>query len=92
MADSVCVIPNDFEKRGRKSGYGVVDWGTVTKIEDEVGTFGHEQFKAQMAAQVPLGRIGTVNEIAKAVLFLATDDSSFMTGAALIVDGGGSAD
>jgi len=43
-------------------------------------------------ANRPLGRIGTVNEIAKAVLFLATDDSSFMTGAALIVDGGGSAD
>jgi len=43
-------------------------------------------------ANHPLGRIGTVDEIAKAVLFLATDDSSFMTGAALIVDGGGTAD
>jgi len=43
-------------------------------------------------ANRPLGRIGTVDEIAKAVLFLATDDSSFMTGAALIVDGGGTAD
>jgi NAD(P)-dependent dehydrogenase (short-subunit alcohol dehydrogenase family) len=43
-------------------------------------------------ANRPLGRIGTVDEIAEAALFLASEDSSFMTGAALVVDGGGTAD
>ena len=39
-------------------------------------------------ARMPLGRIGRPEEIAKAVLYLAGDDSSFMTGEEVIVDGG----
>lgn len=36
----------------------------------------------------PLGRMGTVDEISKAALFLASDDSRFVTGIELFVDGG----
>jgi NAD(P)-dependent dehydrogenase (short-subunit alcohol dehydrogenase family) len=43
---------------------------------------------AGAAARVPLGRQGTYDEVAKAVLFLAGPDASYITGAALVVDGG----
>jgi NAD(P)-dependent dehydrogenase (short-subunit alcohol dehydrogenase family) len=47
-----------------------------------------QQFKASLAASVPMGRLGESDEIAKAAVFLASDDSSFVTGIELFVDGG----
>jgi NAD(P)-dependent dehydrogenase (short-subunit alcohol dehydrogenase family) len=47
-----------------------------------------EQTKAQTAATAPLGRVGTPDEIAKVVVFLGSDDSSYITGIELFVDGG----
>jgi NAD(P)-dependent dehydrogenase (short-subunit alcohol dehydrogenase family) len=41
-----------------------------------------------ISTSVPLGRLGTPDEIAKAVVFLASEDSSFITGIELFVDGG----
>jgi 3alpha(or 20beta)-hydroxysteroid dehydrogenase len=38
--------------------------------------------------RVPLGRMGTVDEIVAAVLFLASDDASYITGSELVIDGG----
>jgi NAD(P)-dependent dehydrogenase (short-subunit alcohol dehydrogenase family) len=46
------------------------------------------EIKAQFAATVPLNRLGRADEIAAAALFLASDDSSFVAGAELSVDGG----
>jgi NAD(P)-dependent dehydrogenase (short-subunit alcohol dehydrogenase family) len=47
-----------------------------------------EQIKSSLAGQVPLGRMGEADEIAKVAVFLASDDSSFITGIELFVDGG----
>ena len=44
-----------------------------------------------IAVDTPMNRIGEVGEIAPAVLFLASDEASFMTGATMIVDGGATA-
>ena len=47
-----------------------------------------QQRKKMISTMVPLGRFGTPDEIAKAVVFLASDDSSYITGTELFVDGG----
>jgi NAD(P)-dependent dehydrogenase (short-subunit alcohol dehydrogenase family) len=47
-----------------------------------------QEFIDSQASNIPLGRVGTPDEIAKAVVFLACDDSSFVNGIELFVDGG----
>jgi len=47
-----------------------------------------EEKKQRRFVHIPMGRLGQADELAKGALFLASDDSSFMTGASLIIDGG----
>jgi NAD(P)-dependent dehydrogenase (short-subunit alcohol dehydrogenase family) len=47
-----------------------------------------EEKRQRRFVHIPMGRLGQAEELAKAALFLASDDSSFMTGASMIVDGG----
>jgi NAD(P)-dependent dehydrogenase (short-subunit alcohol dehydrogenase family) len=51
------------------------------------GPAGQDRLKS-IGTTVPLGRLGLPDEIAKAAVFLASDDSSFVTGTELFVDGG----
>src|SRR5947209_4680815 len=47
-----------------------------------------EPARQQTLNRIPIGRMGTATHIAKSIVFLASDDSGFMTGAGLVVDGG----
>ena len=58
-------------------------FNSIAQTEEEI-----KQIKANLVAAVPMGRMGAPDEIAKAVSFLASDDSSYITGIELFVDGG----
>jgi 3-oxoacyl-[acyl-carrier protein] reductase len=62
----------------------VLPGNIVTEGLDELG----EEYQAQMAASIPLRRLGTVEEIGHAALFLATDEAGYITGQTIVVDGG----
>ena len=53
--------------------------GLIDQTEEEI---------QERLDQIPLGRIGTTEDISYGALFLASDESSFMTGSELVIDGG----
>ena len=64
---------------------GLADTGITDK---HYGADQAAQLKTMFATKIPLGRWGTSEEIARVALFMASDDSSFMTGEEITVDGG----
>ena len=62
----------------------VLPGNIVTEGLEDLG----EEYQAQMAASIPLRRLGTVEEIGYTALFLATDEAGYITGQTIVVDGG----
>ena len=65
-----------------------IDTPILDKYRDR---FGQEQMQQKLGRQVPIGRLGRPEEVGWAIVFLASDESSFMTGSEVIIDGGISA-
>ena len=87
----------EFARKGYRVRVNSIHPGTTeTDMGDQVlairarnlGTNDLEPARQQALTRIPIGRIGTVTDIAKGIVFLASDDAGFMTGAGLVVDGG----
>ena len=61
---------------------GYIDTAMTERISSQPA------MRAELIGRTPLGRIGTVDDIAYGVLFLASEESSFITGSELVIDGG----
>jgi NAD(P)-dependent dehydrogenase (short-subunit alcohol dehydrogenase family) len=67
---------------------GAIDTPLHKQVMNELSPTEREAWKSRVKVRYPLGRIGTPEEVANLALFLASDRSSFMTGAAVSIDGG----
>lgn len=70
---------------------GAIWTPAAARYLEELGAEMAEKVKALVCSMIPMGRYGTPEEVARLVLFLASDDSSYINGAVITIDGGGSA-
>lgn len=78
------------ELKGTGPRVNVLSPGPIL-TEGSAAMFGNEEIKKFVTSMVPLGRVGDPREIARAVVFLASEDSSYVAGVELFVDGGAGA-
>jgi NAD(P)-dependent dehydrogenase (short-subunit alcohol dehydrogenase family) len=87
----------EFTRKGYRIRVNSMHPGTIeTEMGDQVlavrarnlGTNDLEPARQMSLARIPIGRMGTVADIARGIVFLASDDAAFMTGAGLVIDGG----
>jgi NAD(P)-dependent dehydrogenase (short-subunit alcohol dehydrogenase family) len=87
----------EFARKGYRIRVNSMHPGTIdTDMGEQVlvararnlGTNDIEAARRQVIDRLPIGRMGSANDIAKGIVFLASDDAAFMTGAGLVIDGG----
>jgi NAD(P)-dependent dehydrogenase (short-subunit alcohol dehydrogenase family) len=87
----------EFARKGYRIRVNSMHPGTIdTDMGDQVlatrarnlGTNDIEMARRQVIERLPIGRMGTPTDIARGIVFLASDDAAFMTGAGLVIDGG----
>jgi len=87
----------EFARKGYRIRVNSMHPGTIdTDMGDQVlvararnlGTNDIAAARQQVIERLPIGRMGTPTDIAKGIVFLASDDAAFMTGAGLVIDGG----
>ena len=67
---------------------GLMHTAMVHRMADKYADGDYESFVQKRHEQVPMGRMGTAQDVANAALFLVSDEASYITGTELVVDGG----
>ena len=67
---------------------GPIETRMMRSLEEGLSTGAADKAKAAMTANIPMRRYATPQEIANVILFLASDDAAFVTGATYLADGG----